>query len=454
LEAEAAIEPDRLRVLPGTDLSEVETVSRGIVGEVVRTRTQRILRDALQDDRFGADPYIRRHRSRSVFALPLVHKDELTGVLYLENELAAGAFTADRVEMMRLFSSQAAVFIQNALLYRQLAQSEKKYRSIFENAAEGLFRAEEDGRIIDINPAFFRMLGCRSREDCLCWLTDPAPADGRGPDGLRRLLREQKPVERMEMEIRRRDGGTFHAAVSAARVRDPHENRYFYEGTILDITAEKNRRSEEEAIAEERRRIAREIHDGVAQDLAFIRLRTAKWRRMIGSDPDRLDDEFDRLRDLLGKNIREVRRSIFALRPADLENLGFFPALERFFEDFREQMEIQLLFRVTGPREGLPAAMEPGIFRILQESLNNVAKHADADTAWVTLEIRDTEIRLTVADNGRGFRPADLEKGGRLGIQQMRERMHRFGGAFFLSPREGGGARVQAVFPVQKGDAT
>ncbi len=450
LEAEAAIEPDRLRVLPGTDLSEVETVSRTIVEEVARTRTEQILRDAARGDRFGADPYVRRHRSRSVLALPLVHKDELTGVLYLENELAAGAFTADRVEMMRLFSSQAAVFIQNAFLYRQLAQSEEKYRSIFENAAEGIFRADESGRIIDINPAFFRMLGCPTREECLCWLADPAPTEAMGPEGLWRLLREQKPLERMEMEIRRRDGGAFQAAVSAARVRDSHENRYFYEGMVLDITAEKNRRSEEEAIAEERRRIAREIHDGVAQDLAFIRLRTAKWRRMIEEDPDRLNGEFDLLLDLLGKNIREVRRSIFALRPADLDELGFFPALGRFLEDFQEQMEIQVRFTVTGSRDDLPMSMELGLFRILQESLNNIAKHAGADIAWVALDILPSEIVLTVADNGCGFGSDAVGGGVHLGIQQMRERMHHFGGAFFLTHREGGGAQVQAVFPLKK----
>ncbi len=110
----------------------------------------------------------------------------------------------------------------------------------------------------------------------------------------------------------------------------------------LYITAERNRRSEEEAIAEERRRIAREIHDGIAQDLAFIRLRTSKWRRMIESEPERLHGEFDLLRDLLGKNIQEVRRSIFALRPAALDELGFFPAVEPRPYNGRKTSAIQL----------------------------------------------------------------------------------------------------------------
>lgn len=192
---------------------------------------------------------------------------------------------------------------------------------------------------------------------------------------------------------------------------------------IENISAEKERRSEEEAIAEERRRIAREIHDGLAQNLAGLRFRVGLWHKLVDGDPARMHAELDSLRELLGRNIRDVRRSIFALRPVALDELGFYPALCQFIDEFGEQNQLYIDLRVEGLAEQLPPFLELVLFRITQESLNNVSKHAQAKMVWAELGLESPDtVTLSVRNDGVGFDPTTLDQmvqRGHLGLKQM-----------------------------------
>jgi signal transduction histidine kinase len=256
----------------------------------------------------------------------------------------------------------------------------------------------------------------------------------------------------------RRDGTAFPIRVSATGLAlseaegeaGPDLKRAIL--AIEDITAEKERRSEEEAIAEERRRIAREIHDGLAQDLAGLRFRMRLWHKLVDDDPAQMHAELDGLQGLLGKNIREVRRSIFALRPVALDELGFYPALRQFIREFGEQNQLHIDLRVEGPTERLPAFLELVVFRIIQESLNNVAKHSQASMVWMALDLASPDaVRLSVRDDGVGFDPAILDpllQRGHLGLRQMRERVEKLKGTFELYSQEAKGTEIRIVLPL------
>ncbi|MCP4548372.1 MAG: hypothetical protein GY835_18075, partial [bacterium] len=197
----------------------------------------------------------------------------------------------------------------------------------------------------------------------------------------------------------RRDGSEFPIHVSATGEPGHDLRRVIL--AIEDITAEKERRSEEEAIAEERRRIAREIHDGLAQNLAGMRFRVGLWHKLVDHDPAQMHAELDSLRELLGTNIRDVRRSIFALRPVALDELGFYPSLRQFIDEFGEQNQLYVDLRIEGPRERLPTFLEPVLFRIIQESLNNVGKHAQAQMVRIQLNLESPDaVALRVHDDG------------------------------------------------------
>ena len=212
--------------------------------------------------------------------------------------------------------------------------------------------------------------------------------------------------------------------------------------------------SEELAIAEERARIAREIHDGVAQSLAFSALKLDLVSRLITQDTQDTDKALNELanaKKTIRETIKEVRRSIFALRPIDLERHGFVETIRRYCLDYHQQNDVFVKLEVEStPR--LTLKSEAVLFRIFQESLNNVAKHAGARHMWVTLgRTCDSCGYIEIKDDGRGFDLADVSdrvtSAGGLGLRQMRERILARGGTFEVTSGPSQGTRVYASLP-------
>ncbi|GHF48640.1 signal transduction histidine kinase [Deinococcus metalli] len=207
--------------------------------------------------------------------------------------------------------------------------------------------------------------------------------------------------------------------------------------------------SEELAIGDERARIAREIHDGVAQSLAFAALKLDVVARQLHTDPVQAEAEVKGASALLREQIREVRRSIFALRPIDLERYGLLETARRYVLDFGEQNGVRASLDVSGEIHLSPGD-EAVIFRILQESLNNVAKHARAREVSVTLR-GGARVTLRVQDDGQGFDPEQVSgrvsSAGGLGLMQMRERIEARGGQYRILSAPGHGTVIEAEMP-------
>ncbi len=207
--------------------------------------------------------------------------------------------------------------------------------------------------------------------------------------------------------------------------------------------------SEELAIGEERNRIAREIHDGVAQSLAFCAIKLDVVVRQIPRNPEQAVRDVQEAGALLREQIREVRRSIFALRPIDLERYGLLETVRRYLLDFGEQHSVKVQLEIRGDIHLAPGD-EAVVFRILQESLNNVAKHARASSVSVKLS-GNHSVKLSVEDDGQGFDPAQVSgrvsSAGGLGLTQMRERAESRGGHYRVDSEPGRGTRVEARLP-------
>jgi signal transduction histidine kinase len=209
--------------------------------------------------------------------------------------------------------------------------------------------------------------------------------------------------------------------------------------------------SEELAIVEERSRIARELHDGIAQSLAFTALKLDLVAKLMKNQPERAVAELDGTKKTIRETIKEVRRSIFALRPIDLERHGFVEAIRRYSSDYGQQNAIYVELEVLEAPK-LTLKSEAVLFRIFQEAMNNVAKHAEAKRVEVTVgSTPDGHGFISVEDDGRGFDPARasgrVTSAGGLGLLQMRERLEARGGTFELISAPGAGARVFASVP-------
>lgn len=207
---------------------------------------------------------------------------------------------------------------------------------------------------------------------------------------------------------------------------------------------------------EERQRVARELHDGPAQALANIGLRADLCEKIATSGQGDLIQELRGLTAAARQTLEELRRIMFRLRPMALDDLGLVPTLRRYVEQVHEETGLEVDFGLLGTERSLPASHEIAIFRLVQESLTNVIKHAHAHRAQVRMEMRPGIVTVVVADDGCGF-DVDAawkkagEQGQGLGLPSMQERMRLLGGDLVITSRPGKGTRIQAKVPIPGG---
>src|SRR5919199_1334729 len=206
-----------------------------------------------------------------------------------------------------------------------------------------------------------------------------------------------------------------------------------------------------EVITQERRRIAREIHDGVAQSLGYLLLKTELIDRLVERDPAAAREQAVQLRTTLQQAIGELRRSIGDLRrPSPAQVAGITTQLRSLVSTLGEMPNLELaLQQVSGVR--LAPEVERTVIGIVRESLANIRKHASANHVRVEVQRDGDNLRLTVADDGKGFDPqqAEGEPEQHFGVKQMSELAQELGGDLTISSQPGAGARVEALIPVR-----
>jgi signal transduction histidine kinase len=199
-----------------------------------------------------------------------------------------------------------------------------------------------------------------------------------------------------------------------------------------------------EAQESERRRLARELHDETGQALTSILLGLKGLEEKLSADDSRA--AVADLRELVVSTLQDVRRLAVELRPTALDDFGLVAALERLTESFAEQSRIPVDFQSTLPAQRLPEEVETALYRIVQESLTNVVKHAQASRVSVLLTRKNGAVAAVVEDDGRGFDPAEVADGG-FGLIGMRERVTALGGRLELESGESG-TTIAAEVPV------
>ena len=201
---------------------------------------------------------------------------------------------------------------------------------------------------------------------------------------------------------------------------------------------------------EERKRIAREIHDGPAQLLANLVLRTEIVERMLVKQEFKMvQDEIVDLKGQVRASLEEIRKVIFNLRPMALDDLGLIPTLRKFIYDFEEKMRIRTLIETRGKEHRLSSAMEAAIYRLVQEALTNVAKHAQASYVVVEMTYQAQMVKIVVQDNGCGLRLDQLEKKSQdhFGIIGMRERVELLDGRMEIESALNDGTKIIIHIP-------
>lgn len=206
-----------------------------------------------------------------------------------------------------------------------------------------------------------------------------------------------------------------------------------------------------QAQEEERQRVARDIHDGPAQSLANLVIKAEICEKLIDIDTQRAKKELQELRKFLRGGIKEIRKIIYNLRPMSLDDLGFIPTVQRFVEGFQDETGIQTDFIILSQLPMEDSIKNLAIFRIIQESLNNVRKHAQATVIKIKLEMSIKSLQLTIIDNGIGFNVDEVafkpRAEGGFGLFSIRERVELLKGEFEIKSEPQNGTKIHVVIP-------
>ena len=195
---------------------------------------------------------------------------------------------------------------------------------------------------------------------------------------------------------------------------------------------------------EERRRLRRDLHDGLGPQLASMALSIDAVTRLMKSNPDAAANLLQELKNQSQDSIQEIRRLVYELRPPALDELGLAGALRESAARYG-QSGVRFTIDAPDPVPPLPAAVEVAAFRIAQEAMTNVVRHAHARTCRVTLKPERDYLCVTIEDDGRGL-PDNLQRG--VGLRSMQERVAELEGRFTLGTSPTGGALVQARLPI------
>ena len=369
----------------------------------------------------------------------------------------------------------------------RLYESEQKYRSIVENALEGIFRLHRNGWLEEANPAMARLLGYDSARALVTAGTrepDKRPFMPQQVEGLFERLDRSGEIAELELPLARADGTVIWVQLSARGVADSRGAIVRLDGFFADVTARRQaldnlrrhrdelqaevaerKRTEQELRAsreelrelswhlevireEERKRIALEVHDELGQLLTALKIDISLLQMRLAGNPE-AQGKTDAMRELIERTMWMVRNVANHLRPAAL-NFGLVSALEWLAQDFNARYYIQCTVVTHGDEPVLEDARATAIFRIAQESLTNVARHARASHVVLTLRSGEGFIDLEIRDDGCGFdRDAvSARQRGSYGLLGMAERARLIGGALTITSGASTGTVVALRIPL------
>ena len=491
--AEAAVVGETVAVQLCDDEASGERLPAAVLQHVLRTQESVVLDDAVSHGLFSGDPFIRERGVRSLLCLPLVKQTRLIGLLYLENNLAPRVFAPARQAVLKLLASQAAISLENARLYRELAKREARIRRLVDANIIGIFIWDFEGRILDANEAFLRMVGYEG--------IDPAVHDIRWgdltpPEWQERETRELVPelkcagfLQPFEKEYFRRDGSRVPVLVGAATFESGTEGVAF----VVDLSERK--RAEADARDSERRyhdmqmrladanrlasigqlsaAIAHEINQPLAGIVANANTAVRRLdgeapnvpgaqeaaRRLI-RDAHRASDVIKRLRALFGNketatewvDLNDATREVLAISADALEH-----GRVKVSADLAPELPL-----VKGDR----VQLQQVIMNLLRNATDAMSAVEDRSRELAIGTRRDEQgdLRLTVRDSGVGLDPARVEQlfeafyttksgGMGVGLSVSRSIIERHHGRLWAEANEGPGATFSFVLPLRGDDS-
>ena len=466
---------------------------RGILGVLVREARSLRLHDLAEDPRsVGFPPG--HPPMRSFLGVPVILRGVAYGNLYLTEKRGGEDFTEEDQELVTLLAGQAAVAIENARLYEASARWSRQLQSLQE-VGNALATEPDLDRLLDLIVRRLRdLLGARVVALALPSGADDLRFAAVAADDAEELLGEtiarsnsksgavleRRRSERIDsviddpevnrdvtrragartgmwvpllvrdriigvLEIHDKQGPDARFSDEDLRLAEAFASRAAVAVELSQRVARDAVRRVVEAQELERRRLARELHDETGQALTSILLGLKPLEEALADHPAHAD--VAELREHVVNALQDVRRLAVELRPAVLDDFGLEPALERLTDAFAEQTGLRVDFHSALGETRLPGEVETTLYRVVQESLTNIVKHASADSVSVSLSRREAGVAAVIEDDGAGFDQRSVREDG-VGLLGMRERLALLDGRLEIESRPGAGTTIVAEVPV------
>jgi PAS domain S-box-containing protein len=348
--------------------------------------------------------------------------------------------------------------IEQALIAEHLFR-----KTIEESIPSGLFGIDRHGRQIYVNHGFCEMVGWNENElldsdyPFVYWPQYGVDA----PDGgFDRLAGHILSSDGIELVFVRKGGQQFWGLVNGTELRDNSGQPIGYLMSVADISAQKSAEHAMRTLSSrlvdrqesERKFVAQELHDGIGGKLTAIKYSIERIVTDLHHEKDTIESSLEDILAIVHDTIDETQRIYHNLHPAIIDDLGLNAALRSLCREFREvynTIAIETYFEV--PENRVPDPLKILIYRILQEALNNVAKHSQADRVEVSLGLLGNAIELVVKDNGQGFDLAEMQsvelRRRGIGLESIRERTVIFGGSLEIESAAGQGTTIRVTWP-------
>jgi two-component system, NarL family, sensor histidine kinase DegS len=336
-----------------------------------------------------------------------------------------------------------------------LVESERRYRMLFENSRDAIGIVARDGTILDLNSSALDLFGYSRSQAGRLNMQDIMSE--RQWSRVRRQIESRGYIRDYVTALRCKDGSHIDCVLTFDLRRDSRGDINGYEGSIRDITEwlhlQRNLRVYTNEVTRaqenERLRVSRELHDGPLQEVLTISLDIEAAIKRQALDHDSRVRDLELIKNRINSVAEDIVWTSHSLRPSVLDHLGFLPAVRVLVKDFSDTTRIETRINATGKLRRLSPDAELGLFRIVQEALNNVRKHSGATRVAVDVAYMARSVRVSITDNGKGFEVprvlGDLASSGMLGLVGMQERAQLIDGRLMVDSDLGVGTKIAVV---------
>lgn len=341
----------------------------------------------------------------------------------------------------------------------ELARNEEKYRTLVEQAVDAIALYDATGKVLDANTGSAHLLGYSKEELIGMYLNDILAEEEIKNNPVRFDILEKGISTVKQRKMRRKDGTVVETEVRSQQLPD---GRFL--SVIRDLTeriaAEQQLEQSFQALREltdylhnireeERSNIAREIHDELGQQLTVLKMDISWLNKKIENPSDKVKERLDELISMVDNTVKSVRRISSQLRPSMLDDLGLPAAIEWHAQEFGKRSGINVETDISTGDVKFPGKVSITVFRVFQECLTNVARHAKATKVKVSLAVNEDNLNLCINDDGIGFLTSGIENKKTLGILGMKERVQIIHGKYEINSMPGRGTIVKVSIPLQ-----